>query len=278
MISEDESLYKLYNYKYIIICILIIIVIIVYFYYNKEIKYDDLFKNMNVYYINLNRSPERKQNVEFICKHQNLIPKRIEAIDSKDIDINDEKYQKAIHKIKWWFLKNNMNNLGHFGCYLSHMKTYETFLRSNEEYCLIFEDDISLITNDIKKEIHKNMNNLPKDWNILLLGYEIDGGKKRVKEGNKNLKLKNGLLNITYFVGLHAYIINRKTAKILLENLQTLEWIIDWNICYLADRGLLNIYGVFPPLVCQPAVHMIDTNDIYYNYGCPNNYSTLTNK
>ena len=59
--------------------------------------------------------------------------------------------KKLIHKIKWWFLKENKKNVGHFGCYLSHMGVYQDFLNSDNEYCLIFEDDIELLTNDLKR-------------------------------------------------------------------------------------------------------------------------------
>ena len=54
------------------------------------------------------------------------------------------------------------------------MGVYRDFLKSDNEYCLIFEDDIELLTHDLKNDIIKNMNNLPLNWNILLLGYEID--------------------------------------------------------------------------------------------------------
>lgn len=277
---NDEKSEFINKYKHeIILFFLFLILIYIYFYFFNTTIYDlSLFQNMKIYYINLDQSKDRKQNVESICYSQNLSPERINAINGKEIDINDKKYEKAIHKIKWWFEKNNLSNVGHFGCYLSHMKTYQTFLESNSEYCLILEDDIELLTDNFKRDILINMNNLPNDWDILLLGYEIDGRKKNVRNGNKNTKLRKGLLNITYFVGLHAYIIKRKTAKILLENLQTLDWILDWNVCYLAEKNIVNVYGVYPPIVCQPAVHMIDVNDIYYNYKCSNKFVTLTNK
>ena len=44
------------------------------------------------------------------------------------------------------------------------------------------------------------------------------------------------------------------------------------------DERMLNIYGVYPPLVCQPAVHMIQINDIDYQYRCRSTFDTLTNK
>ena len=264
----------------IIICIIVFVIIyVIYDNYYSTINVDyTIFNNMGIYYINLDHSTERKKNIEDMCREHEIISNRIEGVNGKILDLNNPLYERALRNIKWWFLIDNRKNIGHFGCYLSHMKTYETFLKTNREYCLIFEDDAEFITPYLKTEIVHNMNNLPKDWDILLLGYEIDEGYDEVKEGNKDTKLKNGLLNINYFTGLHAYIINRKCAKKLIENLKELEWIIDWNISYLSDRGLLNIYGVYPPLVCQPAVHLIRINGINYQYQCKNNFPTLTNQ
>ena len=134
-----------------------------------------------------------------------------------------------------------------------HMGVYNKFLKTNKKYCFI-QDDAEFLVGNIKYEILKNMKNLPIEWDILLLGYEINGGPngyKQVRKGNKNTKLKNGLLNINYFTRLHGYIINRNSAKKLIKNLQKLDWIIDWNICYLAEKGIFNIYGVYPPLICE---------------------------
>ena len=264
--------------------IIIILSLISYFVYYKFFKItfnETLFDNMAMYYINLDRSTNRKRSMEIMCANQGINPERFPGIDGKLLDLDDPKYEKALKKIKWWFLIENRKNVGHFGCYLSHMAVFEKFLKTDKEYCFILEDDAEILVTDIKREIIKNMNNLPRGWDILLLGYEVNGGPdgyKEVREGNKDTKLKNGLLNLNYFTGLQGYIINRKSAKKLIENLQALDWIIDWNMCYLAKRGILNIYGVYPPIVCQPAVHMIQINDIDYKYNCQVRFDTLTNK
>lgn len=264
--------------------IIIILSLISYFVYYKFFKItfnETLFDNMAMYYINLDRSTNRKRSMEIMCANQGINPERFRGIDGKLLDLDDPKYEKALKKIKWWFLIENRKNVGHFGCYLSHMAVFEKFLKTDKEYCFILEDDAEILVTDIKREIIKNMNNLPRGWDILLLGYEVNGGPngyKEVREGNKDTKLKNGLLNLNYFTGLQGYIINRKSAKKLIENLQELDWIIDWNMCYLAKRGILNIYGVYPPIVCQPAVHMIQINDIDYKYNCQVRFDTLTNK
>jgi GR25 family glycosyltransferase involved in LPS biosynthesis len=264
--------------------IIIILSLISYFVYYKFFKItfnETLFENMAMYYINLDRSTNRKRSMEIMCANQGINPERSPAIDGKLLDLDDPKYEKALKKIKWWFLIENRKNVGHFGCYLSHMAVFEKFLKTDKEYCFILEDDAEILVTDIKREIIKNMNNLPRGWDILLLGYEVNGGPdgyKEVREGNKDTRLKDGLLNLNYFTGLQGYIINRKSAKKLIENLQQLDWIIDWNMCYLARRGILNIYGVYPPIVCQPAVHMIQINDIDYKYNCQVRFDTLTNK
>jgi GR25 family glycosyltransferase involved in LPS biosynthesis len=264
--------------------IIIIVSLISYFVYHRffRSKIDEtLFDNMAMYYINLDRSPDRKISMEQMCARQGINPERLSAVDGKLLDLDDPKYEKALKKIKWWFLIENKKNAGHFGCYLSHMKIFEKFLKTDKEYCFILEDDAEILVTDIKREIMKNMKNLPRGWDILLLGYEVNGGPngyKEVREGNKDTVLKNGLLNLNYFTGLQGYIINRKCAKKLIKNLQQLDWIIDWNMCYLARRGILNIYGVYPPIVCQPAVHMIQINDIDYRYNCQVRFDTLTNK
>jgi len=264
--------------------IIIILSLISYFVYYKFFRFvvdETLFDNMAMYYINLDRSSNRKRSMEIMSAKKGINPERFPGIDGKLLDLDDPKYEKALKKIKWWFLVDNKKNVGHFGCYLSHMGIFEKFLKTNKEYCFILEDDAEILVTDIKQEIIKNMNNLPREWDILLLGYEVNGGPngyKEVREGNKDTKLKNGLLNLNYFTGLQGYIINRKSAKKLIENLQELDWIIDWNMCYLAKRGILNIYGVYPPIVCQPAVHMIQINDIDYKYNCQVRFDTLTNK
>jgi GR25 family glycosyltransferase involved in LPS biosynthesis len=265
----------------LIIIILSLISYFVYYKFFRVIVDETLFDNMAMYYINLDRSPDRRKSIEQMCESQGINPERFPAIDGKLLDLDDPKYEKALKKIKWWFLIDNKKNVGHFGCYLSHMAVFEKFLKTDKEYCFILEDDAEILVRDIKYEIVKNMKNLPRGWDILLLGYEVNGGPdgiKMVRNGNKNTKLKDGLLNLNYFTGTHAYILTRDCILKVLKNIQTMDWILDWNMCYLAEKGILNIYGVYPPIVCQPAVHMIEINDINYKYNCKVRFDTLTNK
>ena len=262
----ENILDKLLDYDTIVIIVICLIAIFLLGYLSYKL-YDNyvtinvdysVFNTMGIYYINLDRSLDRRQNIEKMCREHEIKATRVSAVDGKKLDLDDPKYEKALQKIKWWFLIENRKNVGHFGCYLSHMKIYEMFLQTDKEYCLIFEDDAEFITPYLKREIVHNMNNLPRDWDILLLGYEVNGGPngyKEVREGNRDTKLKNGLLNLKYFTGTHGYILTRNCVKKLIENLQVMDWIIDCiffsiDDCtskYFSKRGLeRNKYSWYP--------------------------------
>ena len=150
--------------------IIIILSLISYFVYYKFFRFvvdETLFDNMAMYYINLDRSSNRKRSMEIMSAKKGINPERFPGIDGKLLDLDDPKYEKALKKIKWWFLVDNKKNVGHFGCYLSHMGIFEKFLKTNKEYCFILEDDAEILVTDIKQEIIENMNNLPREWDIL---------------------------------------------------------------------------------------------------------------
>lgn len=207
-----------------------------------------------IYYINLDRSVKRKNNVEKMLKNNDLIGNRISGVDGKKINIDDEKYKKYFKKSKVAY--NNYKedydsdkvNIGHFGCFLSHMKTYETFLKTNYKYAIIFEDDMEI--HDFKHKLNKNIKNIPKDWDIILMQYNIleDQGNNSKFELNNNILKING-----NFTGTAGYIINRNSAKILLKELEDHSWYIDYKIGDLSKDNKLEIYGIYPPFVCQPA-------------------------
>ena len=94
--------------------------------------------NIIIYYINLKKREDRNNK---ILKELELIKdipiKRINAID-KD-DLNREKLIKE----KYINDKSTLR-MGQIACILSHMKTWEEFINSDYDYCIILEDDIKI--------------------------------------------------------------------------------------------------------------------------------------
>lgn len=237
-----------------------------------RLKYQDHeprfnFEETDTYFINLDRAEKRRENVYRQCQEQGLSVKRFPAIDGQKISLDDPQYAKHLKHMRWWY-EQEPKHIGHFACFLSHLAIYKQFLQSDKEFCLILEDDVEFVTPTFKADVIRHMRHVPEDWDIVLLGYHIDNSDGRVKKGNKNTRLVNNILNLTYFTGTHGYIINRRSAKILFTHLQAHEWVIDWNMAFLSERGLLKIYGVYTPLVCQPAVYEIKVNGLKYTQNC----------
>ena len=165
-----------------------------------------------IIYINLDRRPDRNENVINQLKNINYNGRleRFSAIDSKKLDINmmpnNIFTKKAIDDANDTTGKlYNVMTKGAIGCTLSHKLIYEKILYGEDEYVLILEDDITFDDNFIKKytDIIKK---IPK-YDILYLGYH-----------NKNdLKNHNSYDVPRELWGLFGYIINKKAAKKLLE-------------------------------------------------------------
>ena len=68
-------------------------------------------------------------------------------------------------------LMDDRKNIGHFGCFLSHIGIFQEFMKSDKPYCIIFEDDAEFKTDTFKRDVNRHMGNVPDDWDIVLLGF-----------------------------------------------------------------------------------------------------------
>jgi GR25 family glycosyltransferase involved in LPS biosynthesis len=156
-----------------------------------------------IYWINLDRSPERRENTEKVLSDPVFqdIPKiRISATDGKK---PDEMYQKLGD-----YKKQNGITDYEYGCLLSHLDSIKEFSKSGFETAIIFEDDVTLEFQPFwKKSIREVANDAPKDWEIIMLWYNVE---------------PNGFDNEDYvkFNGQFytlAYLINKRGANRLME-------------------------------------------------------------
>ena len=104
---------------------------------------------------------------------------------------------------------DNRINIGHFGCFLSHVGVYNKFMKSDKPYCLIFEDDAEFKTSTFKEDVNRHMGNVTDDWDMVLFGFHTADDLHYGK--NQNTYLKDNIFhNLEYFTGLHAYLINKR--------------------------------------------------------------------
>ena len=140
---------------------------------NNIICYDNIKMINNIdkiYWINLNISLKRRNNMIELLENINVENIRIEAIDGNLIDNVNTTY---------FYCNNNYPKYSNkeYAILLSHLNTIETFTKIDANLlkygvALVLEDDISF---DFIKywniDLQKIINNAPNDWDIIMLGY-----------------------------------------------------------------------------------------------------------
>ena len=224
------------------------------------------FNDIDMYYINLDRAQKRRYDLEKQFMEQDLQVKRFPAVDARKLP-NETVAKVLQHPRSGNFLKSvlidNRRNIGHFGCFLSHIGVYNEFMQSDKPYCLIFEDDAEFKTHTFRKDVNRHMGNVPDDWDIVLFGFHTADDLHHGK--NQDTFLKDNIFhNLEHFTGLHGYLINKRSCAKLMEKVMNPEWYLDWEIANLTKEGHFKVYGVFEPLVCQPACYTLKFDNKHF--------------
>lgn len=146
------------------------------------------------------------------------------------------------------------------GIAMAHIKTWKLFLESDAEYGIIFEDDV-VFEDNFKKELNIGIKNTPKDFDILYLGcfgcqnnynfytaISVYMGLLNLNAGNINDYVNKPL--VAY--ATHAYILSRKGAKKLIENIEhNIYTHLDLNIQNLVVNNVLSVYTLNNRIVYQ---------------------------
>lgn len=140
-----------------------------------------------IYYINLDDRTDRKLHIE--TELNTYLP----LIDKQRIP--------AIVNI----------NKGAIGCSQSHIKALNTFIESNKNYCMIFEDDFKFLFS--AEKITEILTNVFKtDFNVAMLTYNS------LQIVYDLPKINNNMAPIQMGLTAAGYIVNKVFANVLLKN------------------------------------------------------------
>lgn len=121
-----------------------------------------------------------------------------------------------------------MMSAGEIGLICSSRKLWRKIAESTPEHIsVIFEDDIALYEN-FDQHIGNILSHLPESWDIIYIAAGFTPASKKFTRENDYLD--KSLLQMTTW-GTYAYIINQRSAKILLDQYN------DWNF-YAVDQFL----------------------------------------
>jgi glycosyl transferase family 25 len=129
---------------------------------------------------------------------------------------------------------------GEMGCYLSHRAVWQTFLDSDQELCLVLEDDVELCP-DFGEVVNALCANR-KDWEFV----RLTGTFKQTAYPLRRLVGEHVLVNyLEQPNGAQAYLLNRDAARRLLAHTERMAHAIDMAIDQEWEHGV-NIMGVEP--------------------------------
>jgi glycosyl transferase family 25 len=167
--------------------------------------------SIGVYVINLETSKERYEYIKDNIKSLGFPQIRIDAVDGRKMS-KEEIDAKVDVKTYKSFL-SRLPNGGTIGCYLSHVKVWEEFLKSGFEFAVVFEDDISFDPGRVKLVIG-DLIETPSFWDIVSLEQRHNGLPLIIKKLKNDQELVVYLAEVTHS---GAYIINRRAAYNLLK-------------------------------------------------------------
>lgn len=189
------------------ILIIVLVIISIFFLFYTHKKNNEGFKQKKryldgvdvIYWINLDRSTDRRQRMEQMFKDPVFRGKkivRVSAVDGKAPDIDQ------ILKANFEGMQPDKFTKVEYACTLSHLNAIKQFSESNDEVALIMEDDMTLEYKPYwRRSVKQIMDNAPNDWEIIQLCINTQKPLAKIytrNEGNSQI------------FGTVAYIINKK--------------------------------------------------------------------
>lgn len=136
----------------------------------------------NVYYINLDRRQDRRQQMESEFKRVEIPIDKIERFEAIDGNLLD-KYNIS-QKEEAYFNKSDFNHRANkpylMGNQLSHCRILEDIIKNKYPLSLIFQDDL-VFHDTFNQELQNIVNHIPNDTEIIWIGFhKFASGKKIV--------------------------------------------------------------------------------------------------
>jgi len=235
----------------VIIAVFYVLFILYYRFPENDDKTVISSKNTTTYVINLDKNPERLQQITKSYEASDIreIPlKRFPAVLGKNVDIQEWLTPEAVEELhrvekKGYRTHHYQLTRGAVGCFLSHYTLAKQLLSDKRnDYYVILEDD-SIIDPNGFKTIQEAMVNVPENWDIVLFGFIRIINP--VSYGN--------FIQPSGFWGLHGYVINKKGAKNLIDEVENIrvDGQLDAYISRMIQQKKMNVYAYKNPIIFQ---------------------------
>lgn len=225
---------------------------------------------MKIYYINLEKSVERKRKLLSQLSRIKIPHKRIDAVYGKEMPADE--LDKLCYKPSGMLCSRSI-----IGCYASHLKAWKEFQKDTEEdYAIIMEDDCILSKNFEKnvRNVVSEINKLNPLWDFVYFGYYnlnlfdmFPSTSRNIHKKAKTYTTPSGLP-----LGFHCYLINRRSVGKLLKVMKKMYYHIDMQFYFLSKH--FSIYSSKKKLAKQ----MITPEHSTQNLNFPRHMNILIDK
>jgi GR25 family glycosyltransferase involved in LPS biosynthesis len=174
------------------------------------------------------------------------MPTRVYCINLKDRVGKMESYifnwNNILPIIRVDAVDGRVINNGALGCFNSHLKVLNEYDHKNE-HVLITEDD-AVPCDDFMDRLNNTLKDLPKDWNILMLGYWPMPGNSYSKISDNLFKAHNKVL------ATHCYLVNNSFLPMLKDVFDIIHN-KHMDRLFNALEDTFNVYMAYPSLSYQ---------------------------
>jgi len=203
-----------------------------------------------IYVINLDRDAERLESVRSNLAALGLSFERIPAVVGKELPDWRERVDMKAYA---WRNRQDEPRPGEIGCYLSHLKAMETFLRTDAAWCVILEDDVEVLPEcaEVLRALEAK-----DDWDLVKLFHFHSGlpVRKRALGPSHHLVIHLGRTTSSA-----AYVVNRRAAQTMLKSMLPISEQVDHALDRPWETGL-RVRGIRPmPVVLAPVATATST-------------------
>lgn len=223
------------------------------------------------FYLNMKTNPERASAIDNRCRQLNIHIDRFDATVGADIDENEKRHY--LDNISYSHIFSRKLTNGEVGCAISHLKIFEEFLRSDEEWLFVLEDDMQI--SDATAGFLRDTAWIPKGVHLIQIASLFEDGQQ-IYRRREYMILDHGynLIRIVkpISVGSGGYLMDKLAVKIFTETYKC-------KICAPIDEMLFSPFFPFygkmktyslSPYVIRPNKNYVSTiGDRGRGYGRP---------
>lgn len=216
---------------------------------------------MKTFIIHYTRLTERKELADYQVAQHNLDAEVITAYDKDDLSPEDidhfyqkkpDAYESKIAPL--WDsseFKYRELNLPEISCTIKHFEAIKKCAESQEDYCLILEDDAVLCT-DFNVKLKAFLTETPQDWDAIFIGSGCgEWFQKHKLSESKRVTDNCFLVNHPATNCAEGYLLKKETAAKVYQNSIPFHLISDWEIAYQLYRCDAKVYWWYPSLIDQ---------------------------